>query len=106
MRRDQGAPPPPPLRRPCGALPPPSIALDRLPACLSALTRLACLRTHVQEFDTACALVKGLLQRLLGQGAPILAKRIDDGGVEGEPCAGEATGLEGREGGEVEGWGA
>ncbi|KAI7838107.1 hypothetical protein COHA_008115 [Chlorella ohadii] len=40
-----------------------------------------------KEFDTACALTKGLLQRLLGAGTNINAKRIDDGGVEGEPCA-------------------
>lgn len=42
----------------------------------------------LQEFDTACALTKSLLQRLLGAAAAIQAKRIDDGGVEGEPCAG------------------
>jgi hypothetical protein len=42
----------------------------------------------LQEFDTACALAKGLLQRLLGASVSLVAKRIDDGGVEGEPCAG------------------
>lgn len=43
-----------------------------------------------QEFDTACALTRSLLQRLLGGGLDIKARRIDDGGVEGEPCAGAA----------------
>lgn len=40
-----------------------------------------------KEFDTACALTRSLLQRLLGGGLDIKARRIDDGGVEGEPCA-------------------
>lgn len=40
-----------------------------------------------KEFDTACALARSLLQRLLGDGRDVKAKRIDDGGVEGEPCA-------------------
>lgn len=35
-----------------------------------------------------CLLAKSLLQRLLGQGTAISAKRIDEGGVEGEPCGG------------------
>ncbi|KAI3423940.1 hypothetical protein D9Q98_009774 [Chlorella vulgaris] len=39
-----------------------------------------------KEFDTVCLLAKSLLQRLLGQGTAISAKRIDEGGVEGEPC--------------------
>lgn len=38
-----------------------------------------------------CALTKSLLQRLLGGDAAIKAKRLDDGGVEGEPCAGAAS---------------
>lgn len=50
--------------------------------------RPGCTSLLVQEFDTACALTKSLLQRLLGAGTAINAKRIDDGGVEGEPCAG------------------
>ncbi|KAL4421315.1 hypothetical protein ABPG75_010606 [Micractinium tetrahymenae] len=40
-----------------------------------------------KEFDTACALTRSLLQRLLGAEVELKAKRIDDGGVEGEPCA-------------------
>lgn len=39
-----------------------------------------------KEFDTMCALTKSLLQRLTGA-TEIAAKRLDDGGVEGEPCA-------------------
>jgi hypothetical protein len=42
----------------------------------------------MQEFDTVCLLAKSLLQRLLGQSTAISAKRIDEGGVEGEPCGG------------------
>ncbi|PSC76084.1 Conserved oligomeric Golgi complex subunit 6 [Micractinium conductrix] len=38
-----------------------------------------------KEFDTVCALTKSLMQRLMAPGTEILAKRIDDGGVEGEP---------------------
>jgi hypothetical protein len=41
-----------------------------------------------KEFDCACSLTKSLLQRVLGDAnANINAKRLDDGGVEGEPCA-------------------
>lgn len=54
-----------------------------------------------QEFDTACALVKSLMQRLLGADTAISAKRIDEGGVEGEPCAGGCPSGEGRAGGWV-----
>lgn len=39
-----------------------------------------------KEFDTLCSLTKSLLQRLSGS-SDIGAKRLDDGGVEGEPCA-------------------
>lgn len=39
-----------------------------------------------KEFDTVCALTKSLMQRLLGAETQIKAKRIDEGGVEGEPC--------------------
>lgn len=41
-----------------------------------------------KEFDVACNLTTALLQRVLGDAsAEIGAKRLDDGGVEGEPCA-------------------
>lgn len=41
-----------------------------------------------KEFDVACALTKSLLQRALSDpGAEVTAQRLDDGGVEGEPCA-------------------
>ena len=66
------------------ALHPPLVHLSapaRAPACHPLLT--AC-----QEFDVACAVTKSLMQRLLGPAAAINAKRIDEGGVEGEPCAG------------------
>jgi hypothetical protein len=37
-----------------------------------------------KEFDTLCVLTKSLLQRLSGS-ADVAAKRLDQGGVEGEP---------------------
>lgn len=41
-----------------------------------------------KEFDACVVLATSVLQRALGdQGLKINAKRIDDGGVEGEPCA-------------------
>lgn len=41
-----------------------------------------------REFDCACTLTKSILQRIIGEGdTTIASKRIDDGGVEGEPCA-------------------
>lgn len=41
-----------------------------------------------REFDVACALTTSLLRRIIGNpSAEIAAKRLDDGGVEGEPCA-------------------
>ena len=55
---------------------------------LSAALAVGQPQPRPQEFDTACALANGLLQRLLGGGAAGQAKRLDDGGVEGEPCAG------------------
>ena len=56
-----------------------------------------------QEFDTACALTASILQRVLGGGGggggpsgggvvALTTQRIDDGGVEGEPCAGRRCG--------------
>jgi len=40
-----------------------------------------------KEFDTACDLTTSLLQRVIGDSnATIAAKRLDDGGIEGEPC--------------------
>jgi hypothetical protein len=41
-----------------------------------------------REFDVVATLTIGLLQRVLGDtNAVIGSKRLDDGGVEGEPCA-------------------
>ncbi len=59
-----------------------------LPCPLSKLSLSRLPLRSTQEFDTACALTRSLLQRLLGSDVDLKAKRIDDGGVEGEPCAG------------------
>ena len=41
-----------------------------------------------REFDVVAALTTALLQRVLGDSnVQIVAKRLDEGGVEGEPCA-------------------
>jgi hypothetical protein len=41
-----------------------------------------------REFEVACSLTTGMLQRVLKDpSVEIAAKRLDDGGVEGEPCA-------------------
>eukprot|EP00873_Tetraselmis_striata_P008339 jgi/Tetstr1/428603/TSEL_018594.t1 len=39
-----------------------------------------------KEYDTAVNLIKLLAEQVLGAGAKLSVKRIDDGGVEGEPC--------------------
>jgi Domain of unknown function (DUF1995) len=41
-----------------------------------------------REFEVACSLTTAMLQRVLNDPTvEIIAKRLDDGGVEGEPCA-------------------
>ena len=41
-----------------------------------------------REFEVTCSLTTALLQRILNDSSiEIAAKRLDDGGVEGEPCA-------------------
>lgn len=41
-----------------------------------------------REFECACSLTSSILQRVIGSNdVEITVKRIDDGGVEGEPCA-------------------
>lgn len=41
----------------------------------------------MREYEACCSLTQSLLQRLLPPDARLLLRRIDDGGVEGEPCA-------------------
>jgi hypothetical protein len=41
----------------------------------------------MREYEACCSLTRSLLQRLLPPDTRLLLRRIDDGGVEGEPCA-------------------